>query len=269
MKEDESILGAPLDMPDGPPPSPHKHAYKKHRRSPKKFVIIVLVLVVLGALGYVGWSWHAHRKATPAAPATPALAAATPTESDSSATDSPNTSSLQPFQSAQLHLGVSIPSDWKATEKDGGVTISSPGFTITNSDREQLKGSFTVYMRQGSRTTDGKYIGQGVAIKPTEKMAYAAPGNAQRKETQLTNFGAVTSDHFTFFMITGDYNLQKEGQLGGSYGREPDTYIIVGGFADSKRTDDLAFVNVPLEAYAKSRAYAQAIAILKSIKINS
>ncbi len=68
-------------------------------------------------------------------------------------------------------------------------------------------------------------------------------------------------------MIAGNFSLQKDESLGPEYGREPETYIIAGGYSSTELTDDLATNQVGLEYFSQTNAYKQAIEILKSLKI--
>jgi flagellar basal body-associated protein FliL len=238
---------------------------KKPRRSKAKtIVLIVLALVVLGGGGFAGW-WFVL-KPKPAAPVsqTPQTTTPTPTTEDTSAPKD-----VKSYRSLTPRLQVDYPANWpEPTERDNGLTIVSPDLTYETTDKGTVPGNFRIYIRQAAREKDGKYIGGGVVVQPSEKLVYAKPGPGQRKDTNLTNFGAVTSDHFTFFMVTGDYNLKKDEQLGASYGREAETFIITGGWSPKVPTDDLAYSNVPLKNFQTQTAYKQAMAVLKSIQID-
>lgn len=263
----ESLLGDPLDLPGGEGQSGQHKRPSSSKKFTKLLMIIVLSLVLLAGLAFGGWRIYKARQKTKQASRT--TQQTTPIVSGP-ATDTLNTTELKTYTSDTLNMQISYPADWTAVEKDGGggLTITSPAFTYTTVDKGSMSGNFRVYIRQGARTVDEKYIGQGVAIQPSDKLVYAKPGATQRKDTYFTQFGSLTSDHFTFFMVSGDFNLKKEDTLGPTYGHEVDTYIIVGGYSSKDLTDDLAFNNVPTNIFNTKRAYTQAVAIVKSLHLN-
>ena len=68
-------------------------------------------------------------------------------------------------------------------------------------------------------------------------------------------------------MVAGNFQLNKGDTLGPDYGKEPETFIVTGGYSSSVLTDDLATNKVPLDSYRQTNAYKQAIAIIKSLKL--
>jgi hypothetical protein len=163
-------------------------------------------------------------------------------------------------------MGITYPSNWTVNENDG-LHIISPDFRYETTDKGMVTGNFQIYIRQTARPIDGQYIGKGIVVKPSEGLTYTTPGNGQRKSTNITAFGSVTNDHFTYFMITSDFNLKTGDQLGSSYGQELGTYIIVGGYGQKGQKDDLSFNNTPLSTFDKKNVYMQAITIIKTIKL--
>lgn len=182
-------------------------------------------------------------------------------------TDIPESVVTKTFESRFPSLEFTYPETWVVTESDNGVRIESPELTYQTVEGEKVTGPFRLYMRQGAREVDSKYIARGIAALPSEKLAYSEPHPGQRKETNLSFFGLDESDHFAFLFIAGNFNLSKGQSLGPSYGKEPQTYIISGGFSSADLKDDLATNKVFLDAFQDSNAYRQAIEIIKSLKL--
>jgi hypothetical protein len=147
------------------------------------------------------------------------------------------------------------------------VRLESPDFSYQTTSKGTVTGNFRIYIRKGARTVDGKYIGRGYAFQPSEKLVYAQPALGQRADTYLSLFGLDTPDNFAFFLIAGNYNLNKGDTLGPDYGKEIDTYIIAGGFSAKDQKDDLATNPVSTEMVKISNAYKQAQVILKSLQL--
>lgn len=262
--DQDNLLKQPVDLPDQPTPNHVKNFKNKGKFLNKKtYLIGVIGLVLLGggaAVLQVGDSSNSQADSTPQ----PSQVVNQPATKN----DVPVAGQTKAFTSDILGLEIKHPSSWSVTDKDGGIFIASPEFTYETPEGVSTAGSFIVYIRQGARDIDGKYIGRGYAVQPSEMLVYTNPGNDQRKDTNFTQFGFDESDNFGFFMVTGDFSLNKDDTLGPNYGREPDTYIIVGGFGAKSQADALGFNSVPLDNYQNTNAYKQALDIVKSIKLN-
>ena len=241
--------------------SREEHPKRPHRRG-KKALLAVVTLAIIAGLAFGGLRLLDNKSTKKSPPSEQATA-----EASSTPKDVPVAGELKNIKSDTYAFQISYPSAWTATEKDG-VHLVSPDFTYQTTDKGVVTGNFRIYIRQGARAVDGKYIGNGVALEPSIKLVYAQPGSAQRKDTNFTQFGSAKSDHFTFFMVTGDFNLKKDDTLGPNYGHEADTYIILGGYGTKAQTDDLDFSNAALNYYKTTQAYAQAVNIVKSLKLN-
>lgn len=265
MQVDDSDLQQPLDMPEAAPTSrAHQPAPKQKRRLPIKPLLILLVIIALGVGVFL---FTKKDKPVNQTTETPRSSNTTEKQASSSDYDIKSTSQTATYENSPMRAEITYPKNWKVTENDFGFTASSPSFTMKTADKGDVKGTFTVYIRQGARDVDGKYIGKGVAIAPTETLTYKNPGVGQRTSTNFTQFGADVTDHFTYFMVTGDFKLQKGETLGPNYGKEASTFIIVGGYKADNLKDDLAYSNIPLEYYSTTTAYKQAVDIIKSLKI--
>lgn len=183
--------------------------------------------------------------------------------------DVPDTTKTSTYDNGFLGVKVTYPDTWSVTESDSkdSAKFESPSFSYKTIDKRSVTGNFRIYVRKGARTIDGKYIGRCIAIKPSEKLVYKQPALGQRTETNLTLFGLDSPDNFALFLIAGNYSLNKGDTLGPNYGKEPETYIIAGGFSAKELKDDLATNPVSADLLASSNAYVQALDILKSLQL--
>lgn len=238
---------------------------KPPKNRKKSLIVIPLVIIVVGALGFGGYKIFGHKKSTPKT-----VTNASTDIPDASNKDVPLASSTKTYENGFLGVTLSYPDTWTTTESDNkaSVRLESPNFSYLTTSKGTVTGNFRIYIRKGARTIDGKYIGRGYAIQPSEKLTYAKPAVGQRTDTNLSLFGLDTPDNFAFFMIAGNYNLKKGDTLGPNYGKEQETYIIVGGYSSKDLKDDLATNPVSTDMIKTSNAYKQATDILKSLQLN-
>lgn len=239
-----------------------KHSDKKHK-SKKAPLLIFLLILVLAGVGFAAWKFVLNKPKPAPTPAATAPVATKP----KIAADTPNEPLSQKYESTKLSVAFQYPIGWKVTESGGGIRVESPNFTFNAIGAGDISGNFRVYIRQGARDIDAKYIGHGVAIKPSEKLTYTQPASGQRSDTLLQIFGLNDSDNFGFFLIAGNFNLVKNDTLGPAYGKEPDTYIVTGGYTTPAALDDLATMSVEIDYYSTTNAYKQAQAILASLQL--
>jgi hypothetical protein len=241
------------------PPTPDPNT-KKHG---KKSLIIALVIVAVLVVGFVIWKLVLNKDKKPGSSQT------TSNQIKATTSDVPQTSQAKTYENDILGLKLSYPDTWKATEPDNkdGVRLESPNFSYTTTDKGELSGNFRVYIRKGARDVDSKYIGRGVAIKPSEKLTYSQPVTGQRSDTLLSSFGLDNTDNFAFFMIAGNFQLKVGDTLGPTYGKEAETFIVAGGYSSKDLADDLATNPVPKDGYDQTNAYKQAISIVNSLQL--
>lgn len=262
MDEDlRSASASMAEVPDMQSPVPPPYNRPSNGKGLEKIVLVVAAVVVL-SLGL----WVTIFKKSATAPSTDANTTAVE-ETPNVVRDIDEAPLTELFKSVVLGIELTYPKTWTVTEVDNGVRVESTEFTYKTTDRGDAKGNFRIYIRKGAREVDGKYIGRGVAFADSEKLVYTKPAAAQRTETLLSLFGLDTADNFGFFLIAGNFNLKKGDTLGPSYGKEPDTYIVAGGYSSNDLVEDLQTNPVSTEAYAKTKAYTQAIDIVKSLKL--
>jgi hypothetical protein len=266
--DDKQFPTGPMQLP-GEPDSSYSPLTRPKQPgvSRKRLVLVVIGLILLGAIGFAAALMTSDKK-EPSAPA-PATQETQAPQTNQVVGDVPPTAGTKTFKGDFPRVEFTYPDNWAVTEdkEQEGIRVESPEFSYTTINGGTVKGNFRVYIRQGARQVDSKYIGRGIASQQSETLMYAEPAPGQRAETNLSFFGLDTSDNFAFFMIAGNFSLQKDESLGPEYGREPETYIIVGGYSSKELTDDLAMNQVPLEVFSQTNAYKQGIDILKSLKI--
>lgn len=234
---------------------------KKPHKSLKLPLIILGVLIVLAAAGFAGWNIFLNKPADTPVPSTPKA------ETPKVISDAPSAQATETYSSSALSVSFKYPKTWKISEATGGIRIESPDFTYRSISAGDIAGNFRVYIRQGSRNVDGVYIGKGIAIKTSDKLVYTQPAPGQRADTLLSFFGENGIDNFSFFLIAGNFQLALGDTLGPDYGKEPDTYIVAGGYSSTSAVDDLATIPVSTDYYATTNAYKQAVAIIASLQL--
>jgi hypothetical protein len=256
----------PAPLPDNSKPTvaPPKHRWLQ-RFKPKMLIFATAGLVLL-AIGLVAWKFTGSKQSADNAERT-APASQTNSGVDS---DVPQATDIKQYENGFLGLNLAYPATWTATEPESkdAVRLESPEFNYKTANGEQTAGNFRVYIRKGAREADSKYIGRGLAIKPSEKITYSQPVAGQRTETLISSFGLDSTDNFAFFLIAGNFQLNTGESLGPTYGKELETYIIAGGYSSKDLNDDLATHPVPTANYDQTNAYKQAVEIIKSLQLH-
>ncbi len=233
QEDEQEIYGAPLDLPEAGAEVPNHNPTPPVKRK-SRLILIMIIIIILCLISAGIYYFLIRSKDTPASPKP-----STEISLDEPKKEATKTTELKKHTGDFPRMELNYPATWTLVEKDNSVTITSPEFDYETSSKGVVKGNFSVYIRMGAREQEGKYIGRGVAVRPTEKLVYDAPSSTQRKDTNLTLFGLDTVDHFSYFLVSGDYVLTKGETLGPNYGREAETYIIAGGYGSSKQADPL------------------------------
>jgi hypothetical protein len=247
------------------PPRNTLNGSKKHRVG---FIVAVCAILVL-ALSVGAWVLLQNRSKNKNTKAKANNVVTTQPVVEQKALDLPDALGTKLYENGYLGLKLNYPDTWKATSTpDQGVRIESPDFGYTTIAKGVVQGNFKIYIRKGARTIDSKYIGRGVAAAASTQLVYKQPTVGQRKDTLITLFGLDAQDNFAYFFVAGNFNLNVGDTLGPNYGKEPETFIISGGFAGADLTDDMSTNPVALELTNTSNAYKQAIEIIKSIQLS-
>lgn len=234
------------------------------KKSNKQLIVIALVALIVIVLGIFAFS-KTNKKTPAVTEGTNQTPQVTEVVTEK---DVPDSADTKLFENGFLGVKLTHPANWTAVDTESnGIRVESPEFSYKTLSGQEVTGNFRIYIRKGARTQDSKYIGRGYAIQPSETLTYSKPALGQRSETFLTLFGLDTPDNFAYFFIAGNYNLATGDTLGPDYGKEPETYIISGGFSAKELEDDMATNQVSTELIKTSNAYKQAIEILKSLQI--
>ena len=265
---DEEIYGQELDMPkdDYRPPSPHKNK----KPMPLWLLITIGVLFIVG-IGAGAWFYLANNDDEPPEPdTTETTSEEEPAEPDPAADGSDVTTnfSLESTRTTNPRLEFSYPDTWTVDEDGDDVTITSPNFSFSTVNGDEVNdGHFKLYFRQGARDVDSAYIGRGVAALSSQQINYDDPATGQRDETFLQFFGLDATNNLSFMLIAGNFELSSGDTLGPDFGRDDDSYIIVGGYSSAELEDDLDMHQVAPDYFRSTNAYEQAEAIIKSLRI--
>lgn len=228
------------------------------------FLLIGIILVV--AIGLAAWKFIPSKNETPK----PAQSNQNQTQSSASAPADlgiGDTALSQDYKSDFLRMNFKYPGSWKVSEQNNSVTVKSPTFNLQENNGMQSTGYFKIYIARGASATDGKYLGKGYAVAPSEKITYSEPVAGQRKDTYLTNFGIDTPDNFAYCVVQGNFNLAAGDTLGPKFASEPDSFLITGGFATDGEKDGLATKVVSQDYFATNQAYKAAVEIIKSLQL--
>ena len=260
----QSPIGGSLDLPEDTtgrsqdiPPSPHDPKPKS-----KKPLVIVLIVLVLSAAGIATVVFLRKDSAPSEQLLNQSNQTTEKVEFEVSAAQGTKT-----YTNDRMRLSIDYPENWTVTEQGNVTLIESQDFTYNTVSKGEVTGNFRIYIRQGAQSADSAYFGKGYAIVPSEKLIYSKPTTNQRKETFLSSFGLDTTDNFAYFLIAGNFELAKGDTLGPNYGKEPETYIIAGGYSSKDMKEGLETNQVPVDEYQESTAYKQAVEALKTIQI--
>lgn len=173
----------------------------------------------------------------------------------------------QAYSSDILNLEFKYPQGWKVTEQDGSILVKSPAFDLQDKSGSTASSYFKVYIKRGATEADGKYLGRGYAVAPSEKLEYSDPAVGQRKTSFLTDFGLDTATNFAYFIVEGNFNLDKGDTLGPKFASEPDSFLLGGGFATDQQKDGLETLQLSVDSYKQNLAYQTGVQIVQSIQL--
>jgi hypothetical protein len=233
----------------------------------KRLVYGLLIIAVLVGAGFAAWKLVPSKgeKKQPAKAAQNQQQTAQ--NADPVALALGDTHLTQTFSSDALNLELKYPQGWTASEQNGAVTVKSPSFDLQDKNGSTSSTYFKLYIKKGADETDGKYLGKGYAVAPSEKLAYSDPAPGQRKSTYLTDFGLDTADNFAYFVVQGNFQLEKGDTLGPKFASEPDSFLLSGGFATDQQKDGLQTIELPIDSYKQNLAYKTGVQIIQSIQL--
>jgi hypothetical protein len=235
-------------------------------KQPPKLLLIVLVLLIIAAAWFLVPSKDGDNQL--------AEPSNEPQQKQSAPQTTANAASLGDLQLTEtykndfLRLSFNHPKAWGVKDEQDVVLLSSPVFSYKTVDGSDKQGFFKIYIKQSSTPTDGKYLGRGIVISQSEKIAYSQPEPSQRTETYITPFGLDGVDNFAYFVVQGNFNLAEGDSLGPKFASETDAFLIAGGFSSEDQKDPLGMNRLSPDSYKNEQAYKSAVEIIKSLKLN-
>ncbi|MCW1908469.1 MAG: hypothetical protein KIH63_003970 [Candidatus Saccharibacteria bacterium] len=266
--DDDPLLSQSVDLPeDQTGTAPIETPHYAPKPSKKKWLVFGTVLVIVAAAGLGYWLLSRPKSTTNSTDQS--AKSNTPAPAPAPASDVPDATQTTVYENGPLGVTLTHPVGWKVTPTENkGVRVESPEFSLETVDGEEVTALFRIYIRKGARSQDSTYIGRGVALKDSEKITYTKPALGQRSDTLLSTFGLDEPTAFNYFFVAGNFQLKKGDTLGPDYGKEPETFIIAGGYSSDELTDDLAFYSVDADLPTTSEAYSQAFDIIKSLELH-
>lgn len=271
----DDIPGDELQVPQDVPQAQIAHAAMTGgavEKAPKKTIIkrlilLIIAVAVLAAVGVVAWKL-VPAKDEPRQPAQTSQDQTKPAQTtDPVAAALADTQLSQTYTSDLLRLSLKYPSGWKVSEDNNAVTVKSPSFDIADNSGIENTTYFKIYIKLGATDDEGKYLGKGYAVAPSETINYSDPEVGQRKTTFLTDFGLDNTDNFAYLVVQGNFELEKGDTLGPKFASEPDSFLVSAGFATAEDTGGLQTTLMPIDSYKDNLAYKTGVEIIKSLRL--
>jgi cellobiose-specific phosphotransferase system component IIB len=222
-------------------------------------LIITVIVVVLVAAGVGVWLLLGNKK-----PAQSAASSSQTAQDSAAAAQASNTPKT--FKSTTLNIEFTYPGAWKMRENadKSQIMLTSPQVTYQKSG-VSTQGVFTLKMRtsivpQAMQTT----LQNISAVKKSEVIAYASPTEQQRQYTSLSFGGKGTN--MSLLMVTGGSEFLPGDTFASGLDLQGAFYLFAGGYG-SDPNDSLTFDSVPLNSFVGTSAYAEAVDIIKSVKV--
>lgn len=235
--------------------------------SKKKYLLLTSILIIIfSVLGFAIWYFVLNKKDQPEN--TQATMASQEQPESESGDDNLTSDELsQEYTSDRLQIDVKHPSNWKVDESSGEIIVYSPKTDVENVGGSEVSAEFRVIIKQGSGSSDSKYLGRGFAVKESQKIEYIDPAANQREESLVTNFGLDSSDSFAYFVVQGNFDLKKNETLGSDFASEADAVLVSGGFYSNESEDETKLVELDLDKYESNELYQTAIDIVKTLRL--
>ena len=176
---------------------------EKKQKGRKKLLITLIVLLVLAGLGAGGY--FAYKSLTKPKPAQPVAN----TQPQTANTPS-DTELSEHYKSQDLKLAFDHPKSWKVTDSTSGrLKLTSPVIKLKEAGGQATDAKVVMTILSNPVDLTG-FSAAATAVLDSEKVAYIAPTQTQRKETFLSFIGSsTTSAGITAVYITGDSGYTK------------------------------------------------------------
>jgi uncharacterized protein (UPF0333 family) len=175
---------------------------RRHGRGTKIVILVVVILCIAGAGGYVLMKHHKK-------PAPVATTHSTTTKPPAAVT------TTKQYNSAQLGVTFSYPSNWTVTEDDTSnvITVQSPAMSLTSATGSKVTGEVSMTINQQTPSLPMFTAGNAVAVLASQKINYTNPSSSQRAQTYVSflQYEATTTEGaLDGVYITGDSGYQKQ-----------------------------------------------------------
>ncbi len=164
-------------------------------------------------------------------------------------------------------IDFKYPTGWKVNEDTGEITVTSPKTKIEDFGGENIETEFKILIKQGADQSDSEYLGRGFAVTKSMPVKYSDPAAGQRKKSFITDFGLDSSDNFAYFVLQGNFELEKDETLGPDFAKEADAILISGGFYGEDSEDKTKLVYLDPEVYQANETYLTAVEIVKTLRL--
>jgi len=177
---------------------------KKQKGGKKKKLLVLLVLVVVAGLAAAAYFLVLKKEDKPAE--TTQQAQSTPPP----AAESADAALAEHYVSQELRLSLDHPTSWKLDNSTSGqIKLESPITKLATADGEQMDARVVLTLLNSGSQPPGFTGNSGQAVAESEKFAYKAPTQNQRKETFLSFLGFGGGNDVDAIYITGDSGYQK------------------------------------------------------------
>lgn len=231
-------------------------------RNKKKYFILFLVLILVLGAGFAIWKFFINRSDQPSAQLSPATENQVKTPSEDSAS-----APTQEYTSDSLMIDFKYPTGWKVKESSDSLTVSSPETEVATAEGDSVTAEFKLMIKQGADRSDSEYLGRGFALKKSSPLKYSDPATGQRKKTFITDFGLDSSDNFAYFVVEGNFELEKDETLGPDFAKEADAILVSGGFYTKGSGGENKLVATDSETYISNEFYKAAVEIVKTLQL--
>jgi len=260
-KKEEDLASEVLEHLKNPPVdviNPNKDS----KSGSKKYLVIFLILILLAAGGFAAWKFLVNDKNPPEQQPASAVASTENTSGEDTLSEP-----TQEYTSDRLLIDFKYPTGWKVVEDSGEIAITSPKTEIEDFAGENVEAEFKILIKQGADQSDSEYLGRGFAIKKSTPVKYSDPAAGQRKKSFVTDFGLDSSDNFAFFVLQGNFELEKDETLGPDFAKESDAILISGGFYGKDSEDKTGLTYLDPEAYLANETYLTAVETVKTLQL--
>lgn len=187
-----------------PPVSHHEPVGPDYWKKPRRSKLLYLVVLLIAAAALVAGYWFLI-KPKPAKTTQQTQATVAKTETINSKTDH--------YDSNNFSLGFDYPHGWTLTDTSGSgrLTIVSPAMQLKDASGQSVNGQIVMTIRDKTQKLTEFDRGAALAVRDSEKIAYARPSQIQRGSTYLSflQYATTSGSGLDAIYITGDNGYQK------------------------------------------------------------